>query len=136
MQWLEEAIPRLKQIDGIKRLDEELLCLLRWLSLNPYEKSSFSIVKKHFESVMQTAFPNTKYSIGGSTECGLYEFQIPELMNREHPNSNVNILIDTSQKHMCDVNELIYHLHSSHYFQNGCWDEKSKQLHAMHIVKI
>lgn len=72
LNWLEDAIPRLDQLDGTQRLDEELLCLLSWLSLNTYEERARDTVKQHFREVMQEKFPTIKFKFVGSSECGLY----------------------------------------------------------------
>lgn len=72
LDWLEDAIPRLNHLDGTQRLDEELLCLLSWLSLNTYEERARDTVKHHFREVMQEKFPTVTYKFVGSSECGLY----------------------------------------------------------------
>ena len=62
---------RFRHLQGVDRLNEELLCLLSWLSTNRYEEKAVEKVKADFDLVVHQFTSKLNYRYVGSTECHL-----------------------------------------------------------------
>lgn len=56
-QWIMKAQRRLQYLKPLERLDEEILCLESWLTLNPYEVKARTLVFDDISSsLISTSF--------------------------------------------------------------------------------
>lgn len=66
-----ETEKRFRYLQGVDRLNEELLCLLSWLSTNRYEEKAIEKVKADFKLIVNQFPSKLEYCYVGSTECYL-----------------------------------------------------------------
>ena len=131
LDWIQNATGRLATLYGVERLNEELLCFASWLSLNRYEEDALRKVKTDWQELVEETQLPIAFSIVGSTECGLFVSGL-KMTCRAHPNSDVNIVIDTTRSPNNVASRILSLLGSSTLFGNV--EQTNSIVRSIHIV--
>lgn len=133
LDWIQNATGRLATLYGVERLNEELLCFASWLSLNRYEEDTLRKVKTDWKTLVERTQLSIAFSFVGSTECGLFVFDLM-ITDRAHPNSDVNVVIDTTRSPNTIASCVLALLGASTLF--GSVEQTNAIIQAIHIVLL
>ena len=133
LDWIQNATGRLATLYGVERLNEELLCFASWLSLNRYEENALRKVKDDWKALVEQIQLSIAFSFVGSTECGLFVFDL-RITGRSHPNSDVNVVVDTTRSLNNIVSCVLALFGASTLFGNV--EQTNSVVRAIHIVLL
>lgn len=119
-----------------QRLDEELLCLTSWLSLNSYEERARDAVARDFCLSVQS-LGESRCVLVGSTVSGLYaRFRL--MRTSMLPTSDVNFIVGPCDAHPLEAftNTLSAHIRDCALFRDvhTVTGESGNRIRALHTV--
>lgn len=119
-----------------QRLDEELLCLTSWLSLNSYEERARDAVARDFRSSVQS-LGESRCVLVGSTVSGLYvRFRL--MRTSVLPTSDVNFIVVPCDAHQVEAftSTLSAHLRNCALFcdVHTVMSDSGNRIRALHAV--
>ncbi|KAK8823661.1 hypothetical protein WA577_002580, partial [Blastocystis sp. JDR] len=124
-EWLYKAQRRLRMMEPAQRLEEELLCLSSWLSLNRFEERARTILRDDFSTVLSAVDGVGQWIGVGSATTGLML-----------PNSNVDFIVSPLQAgdELSCENRIYASLSASNAFYNVqvVGNSSARYIEAMH----
>ena len=124
-------------MEPVQRLEEELLCLSSWLSLNRFEERARTILRDDFSTVLSAVDGVGQWIGVGSTTTGLCIIAFA-FNRRMLPNSNVDFIVSPLQAgdELSCENRIYASLSASSAFYNVqiVGNGSSHRLEAVHSV--
>lgn len=124
-------------IEPAQRLEEELLCLSSWLSLNRFEERARTILRDDFSTVLSAVDGVGQWIGVGSATTGLWVIAFA-FDRRMLPNSNVDFIVSPLQAgdELSCENRICASLSASNAFYNVqvVGNSSARYIEAMHSV--